>query len=240
MSVVVVRHGETDLNAARVFQPEATPLSERGKQQARLVGERLKSMRVVKIITSDLARTLETALHIAARLDRPVEVSSTPLLRERSFGDFRGMPIADVMNTPGVELFRGDYTPPGGESWNSFHERAAQAWEYVVAKAKEHIKSAEDVVVVVTHGLVKTSFARKIWNAAPEKPFENTSVSIVSLEAPHGVAKLGCAEHLPAELLDTKPVFGEQKASTTSSTSASARATVTPALASESPPKAKM
>ena len=207
---MVVRHGETDLNKARVFQPEHTPLSERGAQQARLVARRLKDLNVVKVLVSDYARTLETALHITSQLARPVAVETTALLRERSFGDFRGMRIEDVMRMPGVALFRADYEPPNGESWSAFHERAAKAWEWVLGHARRDVKSAHDVVVVVTHGLVLTAFARRIWRAVPDKPFENTSVSVVSVDAPHRVSKLNCAEHLPHELQDHGSVFSEQ------------------------------
>jgi probable phosphoglycerate mutase len=211
--IIVVRHGETALNKARVFQPESTPLNERGVQQARLVAERLKSYRIVKVLTSDFSRTLETTLHIVAALPYPVPVEVTPLLRERSFGDFRGQSIESVNKDPSVDLFRGDYEPPNGESWNTFHHRAKQAWDWVLGRAHESVQTAEDVVVVVTHGLVLTSFARKIWNAIPKQAFHNTSVSTVTLKAPHNVEVLNCAEHLPHELQDHDPIFSEQRPS---------------------------
>ena len=43
MNVYLVRHGETDLNARRVLQPPATPLSERGLEQARRLAARSQS-----------------------------------------------------------------------------------------------------------------------------------------------------------------------------------------------------
>jgi probable phosphoglycerate mutase len=209
--IIVVRHGETALNKSRIFQPESTPLNERGVEQARLVAERLKSYRIVKVLTSDFSRTLETTLHIVAALPYPVRVESTPLLRERSFGDFRGQSIESVTKDPKVDLFRGDYEPPGGESWNSFHKRAQEAWNWVLDHARSSIQHKEDVVVVVTHGLVLTSFARKIWNAIPKQAFHNTSVSKVTLQDPHQVELLNCAQHLPIELQDHDPIFSEQK-----------------------------
>ena len=59
MAIFVIRHGETDLNAARVFQRPETPLSERGRRQAALLAIRLQPLGITRIVTSDLARALQ-------------------------------------------------------------------------------------------------------------------------------------------------------------------------------------
>ena len=41
MTILLIRHGETALNAARIVQPADTPLSERGIAQARALARRL-------------------------------------------------------------------------------------------------------------------------------------------------------------------------------------------------------
>ena len=58
MSIVLIRHGETDLNAARVLQWPDTPLGERGRAQARALGVRFAaaSPRPVLLASSDMAR----------------------------------------------------------------------------------------------------------------------------------------------------------------------------------------
>ena len=91
MAVILVRHGETALNAARVMQPAATPLSERGQAQARAVGQRLaRQGGIGAILCSDLPRAWLTAEAIAAELALPIQPS--PLLQECNFGDLRGRP----------------------------------------------------------------------------------------------------------------------------------------------------
>ena len=50
MAVLLLRHGETALNAARVMQPADTPLSERGQAQARAVAQRLVDSKVAVVI----------------------------------------------------------------------------------------------------------------------------------------------------------------------------------------------
>ena len=61
MSIILVRHGETALNAARTLQPADTPLSERGLLQAAAVAKRLADLGISAILSSDLPRTMQTA-----------------------------------------------------------------------------------------------------------------------------------------------------------------------------------
>jgi hypothetical protein len=53
MSILWLRHGETALNAARVLQPAATPLSERGHAQAAAAARRLAALRPVALLSSE-------------------------------------------------------------------------------------------------------------------------------------------------------------------------------------------
>ena len=62
----LIRHGETPLNAARVLQPADTPLSPRGLAQARALAERMRSLPLAGILSSDMPRALQTAEAIAA------------------------------------------------------------------------------------------------------------------------------------------------------------------------------
>ena len=72
MSIYIIRHGETDLNATRVVQLLATPLSARGRAQAERVAERFASLDIAHILSSDMARAAETAVAIAARTGAPI------------------------------------------------------------------------------------------------------------------------------------------------------------------------
>ena len=127
--ILLVRHGETASNAARVVQTPETPLSPRGVQQAERIAERLKSFSVSRILTSDLPRALETAQRVQAATGAPLALE--PLLQERNFGDIRGTPYSKL----GFDLFGPNYAPPGGESWEAFHQRVDRAWARVRAEA---------------------------------------------------------------------------------------------------------
>ena len=93
--VYLVRHGETAGNRLRRYQPYDTPLTDEGRAQARLVAERLAGAGTfAALYTSDLARTLETAAVIGARLGlAPI---AEPRLRELDTGDWKGSLYDDV------------------------------------------------------------------------------------------------------------------------------------------------
>ena len=82
MTILLIRHGETPLNAARVMQPPDTPLSERGIAQALALAQRLGAAPLAGILSSDLRRAHDTAQAVAARTGLPVQ--TTPLLHERN------------------------------------------------------------------------------------------------------------------------------------------------------------
>ena len=67
MTILLVRHGETDGNAARVLQRPEVPLNERGIRQAEQLAQRLFAHGFVHIVCSDLLRARMTAAPLAAR-----------------------------------------------------------------------------------------------------------------------------------------------------------------------------
>jgi broad specificity phosphatase PhoE len=61
LSIILIRHGETASNAARVLQFPDTPLSERGLAQARAVAKRFANAKPV-YCTSAILVTYEAAV----------------------------------------------------------------------------------------------------------------------------------------------------------------------------------
>ena len=194
MTILIVRHGETDGNAARVLQRPDVPLNERGLRQAEQLAERLSADGFVHILCSDLLRARMTAAPLAARSGFAVEES--PLLQERNFGDLRGTPWADLAEDP----FGPDFAPPNGEDWPTFHTRVAEAFAFIVER-RRHVNGT---LVVVTHGFVVRALVERHallpdGLVSPER-FENTSVTVLHEHAPHGISLLNCTRHLAAEI----------------------------------------
>ena len=203
MSILLIRHGETDGNANRVVQVPETPLSERGLAQAALLGERLANVGITRIIASDYARAAMTAANVSDAAG--IAVESEPLLRERNFGDHRGCRYDDL----DVELFSPDYAPPGGEDWEIFHARVDSAWAAIRAAAAQ----GDGRLAVVTHGLVLYSLTQRHVMLSKEEEstmgFANTSLTVVERQAPWRVELLNCSAHLDATTSnDGKSVSG--------------------------------
>lgn len=93
--VYLVRHGETVDNALQIMQGQTHGcLNEKGREQARIVAERLAGEAFDAVVASDLQRAIQTAEIIAAPHGLPVVM--TPLLRERDWGGFTGRFIPDL------------------------------------------------------------------------------------------------------------------------------------------------
>ena len=202
MSIIVVRHGETDGNALGVVQLPTMPLNEQGLRQAQLVGRRLRSAGVTRILASDLARARMTARAVSDATGLSVQESS--LLQERNFGDLRGTPYSEL----GRDIFEPDYEPPNGESWPVFDRRVAEAWALVT----ETRQGMEGNLLVVTHGLVLRSMAEHHLTmpsgvTAPSR-WGNTSVTVVDPLPPHQVHTLDDTTHLEAGAADGGGVSG--------------------------------
>ena len=191
MDILLVRHGETALNAARVMQPADTPLSVRGQAQALAVAGRLAARGgVAAVLSSDLPRAWLTAEAIADATGAPLQASA--LLQERNFGALRGRPYDSL----GFDPLAMSDAPPDGESAADFDQRIQAAFEQMCRLRKT---LAADLVVV-THGLL----IRRLL-AGPLRldaglldglHLANTSVSIVDAAPPHALQLLNCTRHL--------------------------------------------
>ena len=194
MTILIVRHGETDGNAARILQRPDVPLNDRGMRQAEQLARRLFDYGFVHILCSDLLRARMTAAPLAARSG--IEIEESPLLQERNFGDLRGMPYDRLAENP----FGPNFAPPNGEAWPTFHTRVADAFAFIVNR-RRNVKGA---LVVVTHGLVCRALVERHarlpeGTAAPER-FDNASVTELHEDAPHGVHLINCTRHLRTTL----------------------------------------
>jgi 2,3-bisphosphoglycerate-dependent phosphoglycerate mutase len=192
MAILLVRHGETDGNAARILQRADVPLNERGMRQAERLARRLLAHGFVHILCSDFLRARMTAAPLATRPE--IAIEETPLLQERNFGDLRGLPYAKLPEDP----FAPDFVPPNGEGWPGFHGRVAQAFDLIVTRRR----AVNGTLVVMTHGLVCRALIERHAHV-PEgifvpQHFSNTSVTALHEDAPHAVSLINCTAHLAA------------------------------------------
>ena len=191
MAILLIRHGETLLNAQRIVQWPDTPLSARGQRQAERLARRLTSFPVAAILASDYARARMTAE--ALHRETSAALSTMAILRERNFGEARGRAYDKL----GVELLAPDYHPRDGESWDSFHARVGRAWAEVTALAA----ASPGDTAVVTHGLVCRAVVER--HADLESCIDldavswgNTALTVLEAGKPWRVTRLACTAHL--------------------------------------------
>ena len=199
MTLLLIRHGETALNAARVLQPAHTPLSARGLRQAEAIAWRVAALAPAAILASDLPRAWQTACAIGAASGLAPIASSA--LRERDFGELRGR----AYDSLGFDPLAMTAAPPGGESAADFAARVARALAEALAL---HARAATaGSLAVVTHGLVietlLTRHARLAPDAVVPRRLANASLSVVATEPPHAVELIGCTLHLDDTARDT-------------------------------------
>lgn len=196
MTILLIRHGETDGNALRIMQRPDVPLNANGIRQAALVGQRLLAHGFAHVLCSDLLRARMTAEPLR-RAGVPIE--ETPLLAERNFGDIRGTPYDQLAEDP----YAPEYIPPNGESIPVFLERVAQAFALIALRRR----GLAGTLVVVTHGLVCRAileFHTQI--AAPLDRYDNTGVSELDPEPPYAVRYANAIEHLASAPPHGEPV----------------------------------
>jgi 2,3-bisphosphoglycerate-dependent phosphoglycerate mutase len=192
MSILLIRHGETAANAARIMQRPDVPLSPRGVRQAAQLVDRLLALGFAHVLCSDLLRARMTAAPLAAR---GYTIEETPLLQERDFGDLRGTPYAELTEDP----FAPGFVPPGGESVEVFHRRVAQAFALIV----ERRRALSGALVVVTHGLVCGALLANHARArALPDGFANAGLTVLDPDPPFEARLINCTQHLVAELED--------------------------------------
>jgi broad specificity phosphatase PhoE len=173
----LVRHGETDWNAARRIQGRTDiPLNEAGRAQARGVAELLARRNWDAVYASPLSRAHETAAIIARHLGLD-GVTDVAELVERDDGDAEGMSFEQI-----EALYPEGVRAPGQESRA---EVAARVVPALLALAERHPGQR---LIIVSHGGAIRSV---LQTAEPETQHPRiTNASVHSFRVEDGELRL--------------------------------------------------
>jgi len=191
-----VRHGESEANAAHVFAGQTdSPLTARGREQAKTVAAHLRPIAFDRIVTSPLSRTKDTAAEIAAGRGIPVEIY--PDLIEIHVGDAAGKRFDEMRGLPNYDG-EGFHQWPGGESLEQVATRAMRVIDRLVDE------SAGKTICVVGHGGVTRILVSGFMGVLPKLirvPATKTNITIVrhTPEGGYTVDEMFSDAHLVAD-----------------------------------------
>ena len=152
--LVLVRHGESEWNAKGLWTGWTdVNLSEKGREEARSAGEKLKDITFDYAYTSELKRAQQTLDGIKAVINQNPPTTANKALNERDYGDLTGKNKWDVKKEIGEEEFlkirrSWDYPPPNGESLKMVYERVLPYYETEILPKLKEGKN----VIIAAHG----------------------------------------------------------------------------------------
>ena len=152
VTVILVRHGETDWNRREIFRGRADiELNQRGREQAKTLAAAVENLRIDAVYSSPLRRAVEAAEAMARAHGIPVEIEQGFI--DFDYGIWQGLPHDEVRRR-----YRSVYKDwlerphtvkmEGGESLRMVRRRAVRALRNVVERHEG------ETVVIVAHRVV--------------------------------------------------------------------------------------
>ena len=176
MDIIMIRHGESEDNVAKVFGTFDTPLSKKGIDQIKLTKENLTEFQFNKVYYSPYVRTVETLeyLGLSGRPDKRIG--------EYNFGIFSGKTNSIIEEEYPVEYREwidnpNDYIIREGESLSIVYTRVKEFLE-------EMVRVGEDVLLVTHAGVIRLALSWVFGDIDYFFKFkvENASINIISID----------------------------------------------------------
>lgn len=193
LSIVAIRHGETEENKLRVLQGQSTGrLAESGQFQALRLGLHLKTTAFDHVVVSDLQRTRDTWQWMG--LDH--DITFDERLRERAFGKYEGLPRDQIMHAGFDEL---EIEPQG-----AFFRRVSEFVDDRVALYMANTNQEDSRELWLTHGgtlrIILYYLCNRFQVETPQTRFDNTGITEYQIQ--HGelsIARINDIQHLSKE-----------------------------------------
>lgn len=173
--LIIFRHGQSVWNLENKFTGWVdVALTEKGIQEAKNAGEKIKGYKFDYAYASDLQRaqnTLKLALESAQHA--PISPIYNKALNERMYGDLQGLDKTETAKKFGeeqVKVWRRSYdiAPPNGES---LKDTAARVIPYFELEILPKLKSGKNVVVAA-HGNSLRALIMYLEKMTPEQILE--------------------------------------------------------------------
>lgn len=179
MDIILVRHGQSEANIAKIFGGPETKLSELGVEQALKSREYIQGLKFDKVYSSPFLRAVDTMENLAleGEIKEEIREIEVGILENKSY---------DMLNESRPEEVRKwaedpfHYAVPGGET-------ILEAYGRIEKVLNDLIEKDEDVLLVCHEGVIK--MALSFVFDKPEYYFkfkaDNLSVNIISINDGH-------------------------------------------------------
>ena len=183
-TLVLVRHGQSEWNLKNLFTGwRDVGLSDKGREEARAAGERLKArgLKFDIAFTSALTRAQKTCEIILDVLGQDgLHTVRDQALNERDYGDLSGLNKDDARKKWGeeqVHIWRRSYDvqPPAGES---LRDTGARVWPYYLHEMQPYVLGGK-TMLVAAHGNSLRALIMALDGLSPDE--------VVKLEVGTGV-----------------------------------------------------
>ncbi|MEL6671427.1 MAG: histidine phosphatase family protein [Bacteroidota bacterium] len=185
LTIYLIRHAESMGNVNHHLiggQSNHYHLSERGEEQADILGQRLKreGYRFDQVYASEAIRAQQTARIALDHVGLPFDqVKITPLILELSQGEWEGAVRKEIYTAERKAAILADsytFKAPGGESQQDVEQRMFQWME-----AAKDAAADGQVIAGFTHGFAIKTLVRKMLGADASTTYRtiihNTSIS---------------------------------------------------------------
>jgi len=170
-TLYIFRHGQTEDNAEQLFSGwRDSPLTERGREQSRILAEKLKDKKIDMLISSPQIRAVETMkVAMSKNKSKDLEIHMDERIKERSYGDLQGKSKLEmVLEDPKLaQKIRRSYdeVPPNGESIAMVCDRVFQFCDETIPLMKQNKTN----VAISCHGNSIRGFRKYFEGLNPEE-----------------------------------------------------------------------
>jgi broad specificity phosphatase PhoE len=174
--IYLARHGQTAYNVEGRFQGwGAVPLDQTGREQARELATAVAAVEPARLVSSDIARAVETATIVSELIGVELEIDAR--FAETETGAWTDRSFAEVAaeDPGGFESFvrlEADWGFPGGESF------ATQAARVAAGLDDWRARSEDGPVVIICHGNVIRLALRDAGRDGSERPENGSLVAL--------------------------------------------------------------
>lgn len=184
-NLILVRHGESEWNRKGLWTGLTdVGLSEKGKEEARNTGEKLRKINIDAAYTSVLLRAKQTLDEIKTVLNLlNLPTVESPALNERNYGIYTGKNKWEIQKEVGEEKFKNlrrgwDSPIPEGETLKDVYNRVVPYYKSEILPKLKEGKS----VLVAAHGNSLRALVKYLENLS--------DTDVENLEIPTGEAKI--------------------------------------------------